>query len=312
MKRGIVIAGLLLVATSVAACGEDDGESGDGAATEHTSAADGPSLVLHDAGAEPRQVMRITPVEGASEHATMTMTMGMAATLDGERQPRVTSPPMSMGMLIEITEVAENGDVTSRFEYDEVGVRGRGAAARQLEAALAPLEGVTGTLQVTGTGELIDADIDVPDDLDPIMASTLDSIEGQLGNLCPPMPEEPVGVGASWTTRATSAVNGIEGEATYEYTVVELTDDVMVLEVSYEQTADPQDVEAPGLPAGSSLHLESMAISGSGQVTVRIGALLPSESHVEGGGTLEMTAEADGEQMEMHQELEIGMELRAD
>ncbi len=323
MTRGISsLAALLLLASVLAGCGDDSGSdaSDDTSSVEETPTSseptegddDGPQLVLENAGAEPRVDLKVMPAEGASQHATMTTTMSMQATVDGERQPSAPAYPISMGMLIEVTDVADDGSVTARFEYDEIKVLGKGAYARQLEQSMAPLAGVEGTITTSPTGEPLESELDIPSGMDPAMSSTLEGFEDQLANLSPPLPDEPVGVGAEWTVTTSLEMNGLETENIYTYKVVELRGDTLVLDMSYEQSAEPQEVDAPGLPAGATLNLDSMEVSGQGQVTVELGLLLPLESSADGGGAIRMTGEGDGSEFEIVQEMHIKMELESD
>lgn len=326
MTRGTTtLAGLLLILATATGCGDDEIRSGSMTGedtprsvsnevpeTSDPALRDGPRIVLHDAGAESRSELRLDVEEGDAQHYTMTMTTGMQAVIDGERQRPIDTPPIEMGMSVEALDVAADGVLTVQFRYDDLRVLGRGPMADQIRATLAPMEDMEGTFRMSSSGAFLDGGFEVPDGLDPMLTSMMESMSDQMGNMAPPFPQEPVGSGASWTVHTSPAVSGIATDNAYHYTLVERRDDVLVLEVGYEQTADPQDVELPGMPAGTTMRVESMDGSGSGRQSIEVGRMLPVLSTMEGGGTIRMSIDVGGEEGSMTQEMELAMELRAD
>jgi len=268
-----------------------------------------PQVDVVDAGAAPRSRLSLTLSEGDSQRSTMTMTMGMQISMNGRKAPAVDVPAMSMGMVVDITDVSDDGVVSAGFGYDDVDVDGDTAVARELEEKLAVIKGVHGTLQMTETGEFIAADLELPDDLDPTMQTTLNSMEDQLSSMMVPLPAEPVGVGARWTVHTETQVNGVQASLEAQYRLVEREGDHVVLQVSYVQTADDQVMEVPGAPTGVVSHLKSMHMAGTGRTVIDLGHPLPVQSHLQVSGNMRMTVEQGNQHMDMVQRLRIGMEL---
>jgi hypothetical protein len=303
----------LLLALVVTGCGsaKDDGKSSAGPKSATTSDAPGSHtrIVVHDAGAKPREQLRFALAEGSSQHATMTLQMGMAMTVNGRTAPTTKVPPMQMGMAVAIPEVAENGDVTGTFRYDNLKVLGKGAIADQMEAGLAPLAKVTGTIRTTNTGKLIDSDLDIPGDLNPTLKALMESMKEQLGNMMVPMPDEPVGVGATWTVHTESAIGGIKAEIEYSYTLVEHTGNRVVLSASYVQSVQEQDADLPTMPAGATTHVYASKVTGFGRTVLDLTDLFPVESSVETLGPVHMLVTQDGEKTDLVQRMHIKMKL---
>jgi hypothetical protein len=311
--RGRACVGLFVLAMLATGCGSTDVVESpqSGATTETASAHSTPRAVVEvqDAGAEPRSPLSLTLTEGDSQHSTMAMTMGLSMEINGHKVPTAEVPTMRMGMVIDITDVSEDGVVSSTFGYDDVTVDGDDDMARQLEAKMAVLKDVHGTMQVTETGDFVSADLDLPADLDPTMRTTMANMKDQFANMMVPLPQEPVGVGARWTAHTESELNGINLTMDAHYRLVERDGDRVVLEVSLDQKAGDQVIELPNVPDGVVSHLSSMHLSGSSRVVVDLGHPLPVESRMEIGGPMRMTVQQGKQHMDMLERMHMVMEL---
>lgn len=268
----------------------------------------GPEVELTDPGSEPRESIRIAMQAGDTQSASITLRMSMRMTVDGKSYADTEVPPMVMGMRLEVTDV-EDGVIRADFGYDDVLVRGSGPDAEAVEEALRPLADMTGTMEVTDNGRLIDASLDIPDDLDPNVRNMVGSIESQLQNLTTPFPEEEVGVGATWTVTAQSAVGGINARIVTRYELVERTADGLVLSMRMDQSAPEQDADIPGLPAGSTVHVDRMETTGTGRLVYEPGMLIPSSSRSDLEGSTEMTVEENGGTSSLEQSMRMRMVL---
>ena len=233
----------------------------------------------------------------------------MRMTLDGKGYPPSSVPDMVMGMQLEVTNVGDDGVIGADFGYDDVSVRGSGADAKAMEKALQPLTGMTGNLQLTDTGRLIDAHLDLPSDLDPTLRTMMGSVESQLQNLTIPFPDAAVGVGATWTATAEPELNGIEMRTVTHYELLERTSNGVVLSLRLEQTAPEQDADLPGMPAGSSAHVERMEMDGTGRLVYDSHRLIPVSSEVDMESDSEMTITEKGGTSRLEQSMKMRMEL---
>lgn len=304
--RTSFVAALLLPALVACGSNSSDTEAAD-TATSPAAVDGGPVVTVLDAGEEPREKLRLELHEGQHAEATMTMETSIATSIDGQSSPAIAAPAISMGMVVDVESVDEDGIITSRFGYDGVDVAGNDAQARQMEKAMRSHSDLRGTMTSTDTGAVLDAELDIPDDAPATMQSVLTSMESQLQNLTAPLPQEAVGVGARWTVATEAAISGIDAEITSTYTLVEIIDDRIVLDVELEQVASDQDLDVPGAPPGGALRLDSMRLSGSGRTVVDRGALFPRSAEISISGESRMTIEENGATSEMVQDLEMTM-----
>lgn len=310
-RKSPIALALLVAAVVVSGCGtaRDDRVASHPTASPSDAPGSRTRVVVTDAGSEPRQTLRFAVAAGGTQHATMTMQMDSAVSLNGRAQPSTALPPMQMGMTVTIPKVEDSGAITATFRYDHLKVLGTGKIADQLQAGLAPLSKVTGTLRTTASGGMIDADLDLPGNLDPTMKSLLDSIKEQLGNMVVPLPSEPVGVGATWTVHTESAIGGIKATIEYSYKLLAHQGDRWVLQATYVQSVPEQDPHLPTMPAGATTHVYASKVTGSGRTVVDLGQLFPVESSVETKGPVHMLVTQQGQKADIVQRMHLVMKL---
>jgi hypothetical protein len=136
----------------------------------------------------------------------------------------------------------------------------------------------------------------------------MEQLSQQLASNTIPFPRPQVGVGAAWAATVKLDAGGIESEIVTRYELVELTGSRYVLDTSYEQTADPQDVDLPGAPRSADVTLEESDISGSGRLTGDLN-LIGGSGTITAAGQQVLTVEAGGESDEIRQSLSIEVEV---
>jgi Family of unknown function (DUF6263) len=302
--RAGAVALLIAASAALVACGDDD--DGGGGGTE-PSVGDDPVVELTDPGDGPRRRLVLEPEVGSELNATMGMTMEFDTVVDGEPVPTQDVPPLRMQMSM-VVDDATSERIDSTFEYGNVRV-GEGtdpALAATIEQALAGLEGVTGTLSTTASGQLIEADVQVPADIDPTLSTFMTQIEDQLRSLTVPFPSEPVGPGATWTVDTALDISGVISQTHATYTLQDLRDNDYVLQAETEQTVEPGSVEgAPGEILGGDS-------TGIGRIEGRFDSLFPilSEATTSGSTTIEVPTE-EGDEQELEQDITIDLNFRS-
>lgn len=108
-------------------------------------------------------------------------------------------------------------------------------------------------------------------------------------------------MGARWTVTTSLTVFGIDTQIVYEYELRELDGDRLVIDAAYEQTAEPQKVDLPGVPSGTDVRISSFAINGSGTITADLTSLVPITSMISASGDQVFTIEDRGEEQELSQ-----------
>ena len=259
-----------------------------------------PQVTVTDPGAEPRTLMELSPTAGDTVALDMRMASEAAQTLDGVPQQGQQIPPMLMGMELTVDEVTDD-EVTVSLVYDKAEFESDDVA---LQRALESLVGVTGTVTTTRSGAFVDGSIDTSG-LDPMMAQAIGQLDTQLEQLSMPLPAEPVGVGAVWTTTSEIDSSGVVFCNVATYRLTEFDGDAYTLETELEQQAEPTTIE------DASGSIEVVDGSGSGTGTSRGSLAFPIAVDGSSTATTSILLRADDgtDQGEVGTEISLEMQI---
>jgi hypothetical protein len=281
---------------------------GEVAGARETQAPSPPAVEVLDPGAEPREALRLSPPAGTSEQSAMTMRLDLEQS--GAAETSTKAPPIRATIAMVLQEVTPDGNLHVAFSYPSFEVlrrEGTSAAERRTaERELEALSGLSGEMTMTPQGTVVDSTLEIPPDLDPALAQTLDQLENQLGVLAASFPQEEVGVGARWRTTSDLTLNGIDVRQIGEYRLEKRNGTTLGLDVRVTQTARRQTVDAPG---GVTLRVRSFKTSFRGSTTMDLTRLLPVTSRVRGSGDQTFEVRARGESGELRQHLELRVTL---
>ncbi|NER39191.1 MAG: hypothetical protein F6J93_35445 [Oscillatoria sp. SIO1A7] len=278
-----------------------------------------PELELLDAGIEPRQKLRFSPVQGSrTEILTMTMDMDMEMTVEGEGSRAIDMPPVEIEFEIEVEKVDSNGDIHASFYCSRTDVVAEAGTppplARKLQAEIEKMVGFSTSLVMDSQGRAKDINLIVPDSMDPNLRQMFEQTMNSLGDISAPMPEEAVGVGAKWRVSASPTLNGIRMNQTATYEIASIEGDRIVLDTQVEQEAEPQNMTLPGLPPNATVNLESLDGSGRGQVTMDLNKIVPIAGNVSMDSNTRMLVQisengrADQKMLQMNTSIGMTME----
>lgn len=278
--------------SATASTGESDTAS-ESASTDASSATEEPTdtatpvVTVVDAGEAPGQLLELELEEG--HHETSVMRMRQSMTISG--MPRQDMPEISMTMGTTVVDVTDEGYV-SETTYEDVQVEADGQPrdlVRTLDEALSVLEGLTGTMTTAPNGAVLASEFDIPADADPMMATVLEQMTSQMGQITMPLPEEPVGPGAVWEARSTLEISGVTSNQVATYTLESIDGEELELAVALEQTMQPGAIAGGEIISGEA--------STTGSTTVSLHQIAPARSIVD--ATTEMVMEAMGQEMTM-------------
>ncbi len=220
------------------------------------------NVVLVDAGAEPRSLLRRSFVPPDPEFMVQVVDTVTRQVVEGEV---VLETGASTVIEQRVTTAIEGENFAVAWEIirAEAGPDVSPADAEQLNAALAPSVGLVETVVVTPRGLLVDRSFGgvAAADLGTIGTSIDNAGESGLTN---PFPLEPVGIGARWQTRQV-VVTLVEAEMVSTYELVSFDGTVLELAVEVEQV-----VRAGAnyqVPTGTAT-VADWDVAGSGTVTV--------------------------------------------
>ncbi len=254
-----------------------------------------PAIVtLLEPGAAPRKALRYTIPAGQKARADMTMNMSMAMNAAGMSMP-MDFPGMKMTMAVAVTGVAPNGDITYDLGFTGLTFDSSADANPTIAAALQPLQAsitsIKGSTTISSRGVTKSSKMEAAD---PSLQQMLGSVTSTAENLSMPFPEETVGVGARWEVRTTASSGGQTIFQKSIYQVVSIEGSTVSLKVTSEQTAPPQSVSNPALPAGSEMYMDKMAGSGTGTTVIHLDSLVPT-SEMNSESSMSMTMNLGGQ-----------------
>ncbi len=283
--------------------GDEDGSQGEGGTdaedeasteSEETDAGDasapaaGPTVTLLDAGAEPRSELRISVQAGDAESMRLTQSQSIDQTIDGLEVPSAGAVTTAATTDIEV-ESAENGVfvVTSITSGAEIVDAPSPGAAAQAEAAMAELIGIGNRFTMDDRGRVL---ANEPVGLDGVDNAMVDELLGGTSGteIASPLPDEAVGIGATWEVVQRIPVFGLEIEQVLVYELVSIDGSVVELAVTGNQRVPAGSImNAQGIPA----EVVSWDLAVSGTVTQDLTGLVPT-STIETSGT--QVFQADG------------------
>lgn len=225
---------------------------------------------LVDAGQEPRRSLRFTAAPGAREETLMTFGQ-VVERLDGERVHGGSDPvtvrfdlvvedasehELVLGFLVGMPSSDAAAHVFARGEIvvDDLG--------RAIDFAMEPVSrAADGTLE--------------PLDVDPEASPNTRNL-AQLTRFIVPLPEEPVGVGAKWTTVDRVVEGGLAIEMTTLHEVLAMRPDGVELRVTETSRLEDARPESPGgVALAGPLAVQRFTARGKSELFLPLGHVLP-------------------------------------
>ncbi len=275
---------LALAAAVLAGCSSsgDDADAADAATTTRddpvaasttmTSPQPTPATVdLLDPGAEPRSAVAFRFEEGTTSTTVLTTDQLVVLRRGTDRQ-QVDPPPIHQEVRTEVVEADASG---ARMEQEIVRVWIDGDDP-ELEAVLEPTVGTVVTYRTDPHGATSDWDLELPDDAPEAVADQVRQFVDQGSSLNPPLPTEPIGVGARWRTTSTTQIDGVELTMVATYTATDLDDEALAFDLAVEMPV-AGDAGATGTFTGTgkgTIHLDGTAATQrsrlSGEQTIEV------------------------------------------
>jgi hypothetical protein len=245
------------------------------------------AVKLIDAGAEPRQVLRLHVKPGDKQMVIMSvkMNMDMDVPAGGTNTTRAMDlPAMSLPMDVTVQSVAPNGDITYEAVFEEPGVVNDTNIPPQvvqgMKMALGKIKGMTGTGVISSRGVSKSADVKAPNDADPQMRQSIEQIKQSMHNIGTPMPEEAVGTGAKWEIKMPVKSQGMSIDQTADYQLTSVQGDHVNATFTLTQSAANQKVQNPAM-GNAQMNLIQYTGSGTGNVTTDLSKLMAIQASMD-------------------------------
>ena len=258
------------------------------------------SVQLLSPGRGERAPVRLQLRQGSTESGRIEIRLRMGMSMGGRSIPPQDNPPIRMTLQTRVTDVACDGSMRYSFECTGVEIVGGDPQLRAaLEPALAPLSNMEGWAIIDPRGRTLAADFQLPGATGPT-AQMRDQMQSTITQLMPPLPEEPIGVGARWRTEQ-DVNTDFSFHQTTEFELLSRRGNTVRIRATVQQHADAQDLPAQAVPGQGQVtpHLEGMESAGTATYTQRLDRVLPtSEAQVE--STVRMAATSGTPPIELH------------
>jgi hypothetical protein len=134
-----------------------------------------------------------------------------------------------------------------------------------------------------------------------VMLQVASGLRQTLTQLSPPLPAEPIGVGAKWKVKRAVEQNGVPAVEEDSYELIARMGDQLRIKLVMTQTATPQEVHAANVPPGTKVRLDALESSGNGEILLDLGKPMPIRQEMKMSSRSLMSVSGGGQrnQMEM-------------
>jgi hypothetical protein len=244
-----------------------------------------PVVTVLERGTGPRTELRYHLAAGDEQLTELAVLTRINQKVGSQATRSGSAPRITLDMRTKVTDVAADGVFTATYAYEAVHVGDKGdsdsSVAREVREKIKPILGLTGTITMTAQGEVLSADVAIPDDADADLKGLVEQLSTQASSFAVPFPTEAIGRGAEWKAKSTTTVNAIEFSQTTEYTVRSIRGDRVELSSTLQQHAKHQTYTDPA--SDNEVELFSSDGTGDGTSSVRLGDLIPpdGEAHIQ-------------------------------
>ncbi|RAW12446.1 hypothetical protein [Phytoactinopolyspora halophila] len=261
MYREIIWIPVAALLVTAAACSS----SGDGQADERAASGDCPDtwgVTVNDPGDEPHEVIEFTPSAGDSVEFDIRMSIDEELVVDGADENIVSPPERYFGLVVTVDEVGDD-EIAMSFRYDDASHAGGTHVA--MDEAISNTAGLEGTVTTSRHGTVVDAEIAGRDQIEADAGHevqvVLGELEWQLREMAVPFPEEPIGVGAEWSTTGPIEQAGTEYCDDTSYTLTSFDGQSYEVDVAWQNHI--QESDEPGSENVDETTVSSATASGT-------------------------------------------------
>jgi hypothetical protein len=257
-------------------------------------------VTLIQPGSAPHRLLRYHLTKGARIRSELVSDVEIRT--DDQRGP---TPTLVVGFETTVADVLADGTAKLRLTVTHTTVRdqpGSPIASDLIRSQAAAMHGVVITETLAPDGKLTDARVEAAPSLPEKVRAQLENLTRSLEQVAMRMPQEPVGIGATWRERKPLPEGGIRAVSETTYTLTSLMDDTIGYTSAGLSTGPPQTVEQDGMTAevasmrgttearGSvDLSRYALSVTSTSKLTTEMSVVAPEGTPGAGASTIEIT-----------------------
>lgn len=253
-----------------------------------------------NAGTGTKTALRYAFKKGQKVKGKVESDMSMAMTIGAQSMPKADMPTVTQDMTLTVDSVdaAGNLQLTGVITKLTVSKKGEAQVVKAMEEQLKLLTGSKYIVTMTNRGALTGARYELPAGAPAQLQETIEGVVNGLKQLLPLLPEEPVGVGAEWTSHQKLKISFAQADQDATFKLKSKKGDTCELEVTVAQKAGKQKISLPGMPPGQSAELGGLTGNASGKTKVSLAK--PSlAAEVKSDIAMQISAQGQAMNMEM-------------
>lgn len=261
------------------------------------------STKLLSPGAEPRFTLRYKIPEGTKQAVDMVLDMDMNMSGAGMPGGDIKMPRMIMVNDIAVDKVGKDGAMNMVMTTTDIRLEDRpgsmGGLAGAMKAELDGMKGMRMTATLMPNGRTRNMKLDESSVTEKVREQ-MKQTEQMVDQMTTFLPEEPVGVGATWEVEQTIRQQGMRVNMHVVYELVEVSETHAVIKSNISMDAPAQTIEQQGVE----VKLEQMSGSGTATSTLDFTKLV---ERIEAKLELDMRMSAMGQSLSMG--MGMGMQM---
>lgn len=259
-----------------------------------------PVVTVLDPGAEPRRVLAPAFVVGDTTTSDIESSFTTDQRLNDEP---VVSSELSQSFSVQTTvvEALDDGHVIETTVLEVSVETNDSRVQRTLEQLFAFLPGVSTYALTAADGSVLRQDVSQMTDFLNASAQNLDL--SSIAALVPPLPAEPVGVGAVWTVETEFVQELLSFRQVTTYTLTDRAGDVVTLDVTIGQVVQNPETLGVGLEGAEVAYVAA----GTGSIEIDLAGPVRINSSTTLTQSIDISGEAEGEAIAYVTENVIGL-----
>lgn len=240
-----------------------------------------PAVELLEAGKAPHKALRATFETGAKQSLRVESNWIVETVYGPLIQTKSTMPSFIYELQ---TEAKEANDEGARFDLRVTKITAKSTKGvkpgvlKSAKKVASSLEGTTGSFRVNPRGIVEQLAIDAPSEPSLLVSDMIDQIKQAIRLSSLPLPEEPVGKGAKWTSTQVIEQRTARIRHTSTFELVGMKGEVVRATSTHAAEAPTQRLQFPGSREGTSMKLDKVEFQGESKGAWPLNQLGPASA----------------------------------